>query len=188
SSPKLPEASPGTSVTGSTGTSNDRTGSSSRSATPTPTPSRRTATANTSSGSGSAPSFRSSRTGGSLRTTVLPDRAASACGPTGQRSRRQKGAGMSTASAGEPERTVRAAVLETTGAEGPYEKTRPISVREVGLRAPGPGELLVRVRAAGLCHSDLSVVDGARPRPVPMVLGHEAAGEVAALGPGTDAR
>ncbi|GAA3725488.1 alcohol dehydrogenase [Spinactinospora alkalitolerans] len=95
---------------------------------------------------------------------------------------------MSTTSVGAPERTVRAAVLETIGAEGPYERSRPISVREVGLRAPGPGELLVRVRAAGLCHSDLSVVDGARPRPVPMVLGHEAAGEVAALGPGTDAR
>ncbi|WP_017596154.1 zinc-binding dehydrogenase [Nocardiopsis potens] len=91
-------------------------------------------------------------------------------------------------SGGAAERTVRAAVLERCGAEGPYAETRPISVREVGLRAPGPGELLVRVRAAGLCHSDLSVIDGARPRPVPMVLGHEAAGEVAALGPGTSGR
>jgi alcohol dehydrogenase len=45
--------------------------------------------------------------------------------------------------------------------------------------------MLVRVRAAGLCHSDLSVIDGSRPRVMPMVLGHEAAGEVVELGPGT---
>ena len=51
---------------------------------------------------------------------------------------------------------------------------------------PGPGELLVRIEAAGLCHSDLSVVDGARPRPVPMLLGHEAAGIVEAVGDGVD--
>ncbi len=47
---------------------------------------------------------------------------------------------------------------------------------------PGPRELLVRVRAAGLCHSDLSVIDGSRPRVMPMVLGHEAAGEVVEVG------
>ncbi|MFD0803181.1 alcohol dehydrogenase catalytic domain-containing protein, partial [Streptomonospora algeriensis] len=77
---------------------------------------------------------------------------------------------------------VRAAVLEEIGAEGPYARSRPLQVRELGLAQPGPGELLVRVRAAGLCHSDLSVVNGDRPRPVPMVLGHEAAGEVVAVG------
>ena len=43
--------------------------------------------------------------------------------------------------------------------------------------------MLVKVRAAGLCHSDLSVIDGSRPRVMPMVLGHEAAGEVVELGP-----
>jgi alcohol dehydrogenase len=49
--------------------------------------------------------------------------------------------------------------------------------------------VLVRIGAAGLCHSDLSVVNGDRPRPVPMALGHEAAGEVAEVGPGvTDLR
>lgn len=52
------------------------------------------------------------------------------------------------------------------------------------LDPPGPGELLVRVLAAGLCHSDLSVIDGSRPRALPMVLGHEAAGEVVETGPG----
>ncbi|WP_254904269.1 alcohol dehydrogenase catalytic domain-containing protein [Streptomonospora nanhaiensis] len=83
---------------------------------------------------------------------------------------------------------VRAAVLHEIGAPAPYARSRPLRVRELGLRPPGPGELLVRVRAAGLCHSDLSVVNGDRPRPVPMVLGHEAAGEVAALGPGTESR
>jgi Zn-dependent alcohol dehydrogenase len=52
------------------------------------------------------------------------------------------------------------------------------------LDSPGPGEVLIRVRAAGLCHSDLSVIDGNRPRPLPMALGHEAAGEVVELGAG----
>jgi alcohol dehydrogenase len=60
----------------------------------------------------------------------------------------------------------------------------PLRVQELDLDAPGPGELLVRVEAAGICHSDLSVVDGTRPRPTPMVLGHEAAGVVEAVGPG----
>lgn len=53
---------------------------------------------------------------------------------------------------------------------------------DLGIRAPGPGEVLVRVRAAGLCHSDLSVLDGTIPFPVPVVLGHEGAGVVEAVG------
>jgi Zn-dependent alcohol dehydrogenase len=65
---------------------------------------------------------------------------------------------------------VRAAVLRRVG--------EPLDVTELDLAPPGDGELLVRVRAAGLCHSDLSVIDGSRPRPTPMALGHEAAGEV----------
>src|SRR3546814_18476138 len=55
-------------------------------------------------------------------------------------------------------------------------------IETVELDPPGAGELLVKVRAAGLCHSDLSVIDGSRPRVMPMVLGHEAAGEVLAIG------
>lgn len=74
------------------------------------------------------------------------------------------------------------AVLETIGASGPYAETRPITVGEVDLAGPGPRELLVRMEAAGLCHSDLSVVDGNRVRPVPMLLGHEAAGIVEEVG------
>jgi len=79
---------------------------------------------------------------------------------------------------------VRAAVLRESGLPKPYAESRPLELAELDLAPPGPGELLVRVRAAGLCHSDLSVIDGSRPRPLPMVLGHEAAGEVVEVGPG----
>lgn len=81
---------------------------------------------------------------------------------------------------------IRAAVLEETGIAPPYAQTQPLKIREVDLAPPGRGEVLVRVAAAGICHSDLSVVNGDRPRPVPMVLGHEASGVVAALGEGVD--
>ena len=75
-----------------------------------------------------------------------------------------------------------AVVLREMGLPRPYGDSRPLTVEELRLDAPGPGEALVRVRAAGLCHSDLSVIDGSRPRPMPMVLGHEATGVVEALG------
>jgi alcohol dehydrogenase len=81
---------------------------------------------------------------------------------------------------------VRGAVLREMGLPAPYAQSRPLEIAELELAPPGPGELLVRVRAAGLCHSDLSVIDGSRPRVMPMVLGHEAAGEVVECGPGTD--
>ena len=80
---------------------------------------------------------------------------------------------------------VRGAVLREMGLPRPYAESRPLEIVDLDLAPPGPGELLVRVRAAGLCHSDLSVIDGSRPRVMPMVLGHEAAGEVVELGPGT---
>lgn len=76
------------------------------------------------------------------------------------------------------------AVLEQVGAARPYAGSAPIRVGELHLDAPRAGEVLVRVEAAGLCHSDLSVVDGTRPRPTPMLLGHEAAGRVERLGAG----
>lgn len=79
---------------------------------------------------------------------------------------------------------IRAAVLEQSGLPAPYADSRPLKVRDVELAGPGEGEVLVRVVAAGLCHSDLSVIDGNRPRPLPMVLGHEAAGVVEELGTG----
>jgi Zn-dependent alcohol dehydrogenase len=78
---------------------------------------------------------------------------------------------------------VRGAVLRETGLPRPYAESRPLEIAELELDPPGPGELLVAVRAAGLCHSDLSVIDGSRPRAMPIVLGHEAAGEVVGVGP-----
>ena len=79
---------------------------------------------------------------------------------------------------------VRAAVLEEMGRPPPYAISRPLSVTEVELAPPGPGEVLVRIAAAGLCHSDLSVIDGSRPRPTPMALGHEASAVVVESGIG----
>ncbi|HEX7301302.1 zinc-binding dehydrogenase [Lentzea sp.] len=64
----------------------------------------------------------------------------------------------------------------------------PLEIVDLELDPPGPGELLVRVHATGLCHSDLSVIDGSRVRPLPMVLGHEAAGEVVEAGPDSEFR
>ena len=77
---------------------------------------------------------------------------------------------------------VHGAVLREMGLAKPYGSSQPLAIEELELDPPGPGELLVRVHAAGLCHSDLSVIDGSRPRVMPMVLGHEAAGEVVEAG------
>ena len=79
---------------------------------------------------------------------------------------------------------IRAAVLRACGLPAPYAESRPLAIEEVSLEGPGDGEVRVAIRAAGLCHSDLSVVNGDRPRPTPMVLGHEAAGVVLEVGPG----
>ncbi len=81
---------------------------------------------------------------------------------------------------------VRAAVLRRSGLPRPYAKSHPLAIETVNLAAPAPGEVLVRILAAGLCHSDLSVIDGARPRPLPMVLGHEATGEIVEVGPSVE--
>ena len=78
----------------------------------------------------------------------------------------------------------RAAVLRTLEAPTPYADSKPLVVEELELDEPHAGELLIRVAAAGLCHSDLSVLNGNRPRPVPMALGHEAAGVVERVGAG----
>ncbi len=78
---------------------------------------------------------------------------------------------------------IRGAVLHQSPAPRPYADSAPLAVGPLELAAPGPEELLVRIEVAGLCHSDLSVVNGDRPRPVPMLLGHEAAGVVVATGP-----
>jgi len=79
---------------------------------------------------------------------------------------------------------VRAAVLRQIGLPAPYAQSRPLSIEEVDLADPGPGELRVKIHAAGLCHSDLSAINGDRPWPVPIVPGHEAAAEVVEVGSG----
>lgn len=73
-------------------------------------------------------------------------------------------------------------MLEEIGRPRPYATSKPLTVCDLELDDPGPTELLVRIEAAGVCHSDLSVVDGNRVRPVPMLLGHEAAGIVEHVG------
>ena len=82
--------------------------------------------------------------------------------------------------------SIRSAVLRREGSTAPFADSRPLELQALELAAPLPGELQVRIDAAGLCHSDLSVVNGDRPRPLPMALGHEAAGVVEALGAGVD--
>ena len=77
-----------------------------------------------------------------------------------------------------------AAVMYEQGLPAPYAESRPLKIEEVELEGPGEGEVLVEVRAAGLCHSDLSQVAGLRKRTVPVVMGHEGAGIVREVGRG----
>lgn len=65
-----------------------------------------------------------------------------------------------------------------------FKADQPVSIEDIEVKDPGPGEVRVALEAAGLCHSDLSVIDGTIPYPVPVVLGHEGAGYVDAVGPG----
>jgi Zn-dependent alcohol dehydrogenase len=77
-----------------------------------------------------------------------------------------------------------AAVLYESALPRPYSRSHPLTLEEVELADPGPGELRIAVDAVGVCHSDLSVVNGTRRRPTPMALGHEATGIVEAVGDG----
>ena len=70
---------------------------------------------------------------------------------------------------------VRAAVLSAVNA--------PLQVTEIDLPAPGPGQVRIKLAAAGVCHSDLSLSNGTLRQPAPAVLGHEGAGTVTAVGP-----
>jgi alcohol dehydrogenase len=78
----------------------------------------------------------------------------------------------------------RAAILDEVRSSGPSGLAGALRIADIDLDPPGPGEVLIRVAAAGLCHSDLSVINGDRPRPLPMALGHEASGVVQELGSG----
>jgi len=77
-----------------------------------------------------------------------------------------------------------AAIMYEQGLPKPYAETEPFRIEDVELEGPGEGEVLVEVRAAGLCHSDLSQVAGLRKRKLPVVGGHEGAGIVREVGHG----
>lgn len=76
------------------------------------------------------------------------------------------------------------AVLYEMEKASPYAQSKPLTIEDLELDAPGPGEVLVEIASAGLCHSDLSVINGSRPRGLPLVMGHEASGIVRDVGPG----
>lgn len=77
-----------------------------------------------------------------------------------------------------------AAVLYQGGLPRPYLDSKPLVIENVEIDRPGPGEVLVEIKSAGLCHSDLSAIDGSRPRKLPAIPGHEAAGIVREIGSG----
>ncbi|MAH84068.1 MAG: alcohol dehydrogenase [Rhodospirillaceae bacterium TMED8] len=81
---------------------------------------------------------------------------------------------------------MRAAILHEQGLSRPYVISQPLQVELIGLDGPRDGEVLVEIRAAGLCHSDLSTIEGIRPRPIPLVPGHEASGIIREVGPGVE--
>ena len=80
----------------------------------------------------------------------------------------------------------KAAILHQMELERPYSVSNPLKIENVTLDDPGFNEVVVKIKAAGLCHSDLSVINGNRPRPLPMALGHEASGVVVELGKGVN--
>jgi alcohol dehydrogenase len=77
---------------------------------------------------------------------------------------------------------IKAAVLYEQGKPRPYAQSQPLVVETLDLAPPGPDEALIEIRAAGLCHSDLSAIEGVRQRALPMVIGHECAGVVREVG------
>jgi alcohol dehydrogenase len=79
---------------------------------------------------------------------------------------------------------INAALLREVGLPAPYADSKPLHITQVELDPPAFGEVLIKIKAAGLCHSDLSVINGDRPRGVPIVLGHESSAEVVDVGAG----
>lgn len=78
----------------------------------------------------------------------------------------------------------KAAILEHTTSITPFELSKPLKISEIEVMKPGYGEVLIKVMAAGLCQSDISVIKGTIQRPLPMVIGHEASGVVYEVGEG----
>lgn len=79
---------------------------------------------------------------------------------------------------------IKAAVLRRSDLPRPYAQSKPLSIEEVELDPPKQGEVLVQIKAVGLCHSDLVAINGERGKPMPIVIGHEAAGIIVELGDG----
>jgi len=79
---------------------------------------------------------------------------------------------------------IKAAVLRRSDLPRPYAKSKPLTIEEIDLDPPQRGEVLVQIKAVGLCHSDLVAINGERGKPMPIVIGHEAAGIVVELGAG----
>ena len=81
---------------------------------------------------------------------------------------------------------MRAAVLRQSGLPRPYASSKPLNIEEIDLEAPREGEVLIKIKAVGLCHSDLVAISGERGKPMPIVIGHEAAGVIVELGKSVD--
>ena len=78
--------------------------------------------------------------------------------------------------------TCKAAVIRNNKLAEPYKDSKPLSIEDIKISPPLENEVLVKVMGAGLCHSDLSVINGSRVMPLPLVIGHEGSGEVVELG------
>src|SRR5699024_2455989 len=76
----------------------------------------------------------------------------------------------------------RVAVLHKMGVPPPYKESKPLTIETVELDEPKEQEVLIKIRAAGLCHSHISVTNGSSAPSTPMALGHEAAGEIIQVG------
>lgn len=77
---------------------------------------------------------------------------------------------------------IKSAIVFETSTDYPFEQSRPIKIVEAELLPPEKGQVVVKIKAAGLCHSDLSVITGKRKRVLPIALGHEASGVVVEVG------
>jgi D-arabinose 1-dehydrogenase-like Zn-dependent alcohol dehydrogenase len=76
-------------------------------------------------------------------------------------------------------------MVDTMRAERFYAESKTIAVEDVPIPEPGPGEVLVKVAFCGICHSDLSLINGTFPPQLPVITqGHEASGTIAMLGAG----
>ena len=77
---------------------------------------------------------------------------------------------------------IKAAVLHEMGLPAPYAESKPLKIETLELDDPKDNDVMIKIGAVGLCHSDLSVINGSSPRPTPVILGHEAAGEIVKVG------